>query len=287
MYKIAILGCENSHANAFLDQVLNKKLVDDVEFVGVYSDKREAAEKLNEKFGVPVMDNYDDLVGQVDGIVITARHGDSHFKFAKPYLESGIPMFIDKPITCTIEDAVAFRAALEANKIPVVGGSTLAISDAIQKLKKGVAEAEPGQVIGGFFCAPMVLNSKHGGFFFYAQHLVQMMTTVYGIQARSVKVFEKKDVLTCVVRYDNLDVTLTYLEAWDESKYVAYVNYKGDFVGEVFYPIGLYGKEFMEFYHLLKGKPQMQSYEEFFAPVYIMNAIEKSRLSGKEEPIVF
>lgn len=287
MYKVAVLGCENSHANAFLSQVLNEKLVDDVEFVGVYSDEIEAAEKLSEKFGVPIMDSFDDLVGQVDGIIITARHGDNHFKFAKPYLASGIPMFIDKPITCSIEDAVAFRAALEANKVSVVGGSTLAISDEIQKLKKRVAEAEPGQVIGGFFCAPMVLNSKHGGFFFYAQHLVQMMTTVYGTQARSVKVFEKKDVLTCVVRYDDLDVTLTYLEAWDESKYVAYVNYKGDFVGEVFYPMGLYGKEFMEFYHLLKGEPQPQSYEEFFAPVYICNAIEKSRLSGKEEPIVF
>ena len=113
------------------------------------------------------------------------------------------------------------------------------------------------------------------------------MTAVYGTQARSVKVFEKKDVLTCVVRYDGLDVTLTYLEAWDESKYVAYVNFKDDFIGEVFYPIGLYGKEFMEFYHLLKGEPQPQSYEEFFAPVYICNAIEKSRLSGKEELIVF
>ena len=287
MYKVAILGCENSHARAFLDQVLTEKLVDDVAFVGVYSSERDAAEKLNEKFGMPVMDNYDDLVGQVDGILITDRHGDNHFKFAKPYLESGIPMFIDKPITCTTDDAVAFRAALEANKIPVVGGSTLAVSNQILKLKKSVAEAEPGQVIGGFFCAPMVLNSKYGGFFFYAQHLVQMMTTVYGTQARSVKVFEKKDVLTCVVRYDDLDVTLTYLEAWDESKYVAYVNFKDNFVGEVFYPLGLYAKEFMEFYHLLKGEPQPQSYEEFFAPVYICNAIEKSRLSGKEEPIVF
>ena len=35
MYKVAILGCENSHANNFLDAVLVKKLVDDVGFVGV------------------------------------------------------------------------------------------------------------------------------------------------------------------------------------------------------------------------------------------------------------
>ena len=105
MYKVAILGCENSHANGFLDTVNNRKIVSDIEFVGVYSDDRAAAEKLREQFGVPVMERYDELVGKVDGVMITARHGDNHLKYARPYLDSGIPMFIDKPITCTEDDA--------------------------------------------------------------------------------------------------------------------------------------------------------------------------------------
>ena len=36
MYKIAILGCENSHANTFLDFIITQKVVTDVEVVGVY-----------------------------------------------------------------------------------------------------------------------------------------------------------------------------------------------------------------------------------------------------------
>ena len=47
MYKVALLGCENSHANGFLDAVNNRKIVSDIEFVGVYSDDRAAAEKLH------------------------------------------------------------------------------------------------------------------------------------------------------------------------------------------------------------------------------------------------
>ena len=43
MYKVAILGCENSHANGFLDAVNNRKIVSDIAFVGVYSDDRAAA----------------------------------------------------------------------------------------------------------------------------------------------------------------------------------------------------------------------------------------------------
>ena len=96
MKKFAILGCENSHADAFLDIVYNKKLYTDIECAGVYSEDREAAEKLHGKYGVDIMCSPDALVGQLDGLIITARHGAKHHEFARPYIKSGIPMFIDK-----------------------------------------------------------------------------------------------------------------------------------------------------------------------------------------------
>ena len=79
MKRIAILGCENSHANAFLKFIREKEEFSDIEVVGVYSDQREAAEKLNQQFGVPVLADYADAVGQLDGLIVTARHGDNHF----------------------------------------------------------------------------------------------------------------------------------------------------------------------------------------------------------------
>ena len=99
MKKIAILGCENSHANTFLKFIKENKEFSDIEVIGVYSKDREASEKLRETFGVAILDDYTDAVGKIDGLVITARHGDDHYKYAKPYIASGIPMFIDKPIT--------------------------------------------------------------------------------------------------------------------------------------------------------------------------------------------
>ena len=115
MFKVAILGCENSHADAFLADVVKNKLVEDVEFVGVYSDETEAAQKLGNTFGIPVADSYDAFVGKVDGIIITARHGDNHYKYAKPYIASGIPLFIDKPITVSEKEADEFMNLLAEN----------------------------------------------------------------------------------------------------------------------------------------------------------------------------
>ena len=59
MYKIAILGCENSHADAFCDYALNSGKISDVEIVGVYSDEEAANERLREKFGVYTAKSYD------------------------------------------------------------------------------------------------------------------------------------------------------------------------------------------------------------------------------------
>jgi len=99
MKKIVILGCENSHADMFLRFWKENPKYSDVEVIGVYSDECEAAEKLAAQFSVPVMETYDAAVGKVDGVIVTARHGDNHYKYAKPYIASGVPMFIDKPVT--------------------------------------------------------------------------------------------------------------------------------------------------------------------------------------------
>ena len=54
MYRIAILGCENSHADNFLSIIRDEKYTD-VEVMGVYSHVPGEGEKLAEKYGVPVI----------------------------------------------------------------------------------------------------------------------------------------------------------------------------------------------------------------------------------------
>ena len=44
-------------------------------------------------------------------------------------------------------------------------------------------------------------------------------------------------------------------------------------------------EEFKEFYGILSGAEQTVTYEEFISPVFIMNAIQRSLVSGTEEAI--
>ena len=105
MYNIAILGCENTHANSFLEFIKDDIEFKDVRVLGVYSDDIEAAKKLADIYDVKIMKSYDELQGKVDGVMVTARNGAKHLKFIKPYIPYGVSVFMDKPITISIEEA--------------------------------------------------------------------------------------------------------------------------------------------------------------------------------------
>ena len=67
--------------------------------------------------------------------------------------------------------------------------------------------------------------------------------------------------------------------------YFAAISCENDFVAKAVTLENVSKKEFEEFYTILTGGDMSQSYDEFFAPVYFMNAIERSLKSGKEEAI--
>ncbi len=283
MYKIAILGCENSHAKNFLNILKENEMFSDVEVVGVFSEDIEAANKLKDEFGVNVANSYDEFVGKVDGIINTARNGANHYKYLKPYISSGIPMYIDKPITNTEEDAKEFKAELIKNNIKITGGSTLKHPDGIAELKNAVKEKTYGKVYGGFLRAPVSLENAYGNFYFYSQHLVQMMGEIFGYYPNSVKVFKNGDVLNCTVRYDEYDVNLMFVH--NNYQYLASISCENDIVFRPLTTEGCPLKEFTEYYNILKGNEQPQSYDDFFAPVYIINALDRSLKSGNEETV--
>ena len=82
-----------------------------------------------------------------------------------------------------------------------------------------------------------------------------------------------------------IDVTGLYVN--QDYRYYASVHFPKEMEGGMITLGNVTAKEFHDFYDLLQGKPQSQSYEDLFAPVYIMNAIDRAIQSGKEEQICY
>lgn len=289
MKKIAILGCENSHADAFIDFVLKKPEFSEIEIIGIYSDDAAASEKLNAKFGVPMLEHYDDAVGRVDGIIVTARHGAKHYPFAKPYIDTGVTMFIDKPVTIDENEAIEFMQALKHKCIKVTGGSSLRHAFGVRDIKLANQRRVGGRTVGGIARAPLNTDNPHGGFFFYSSHLVEIVIEAFGRAPKAVEVrIDSNENRTVLFHYDGFTVTGLYTLGGNEY-YGARFALNGSQGGYI--PAGnakeWYYDEFKEFVDLMNGGDMTLSYDELFAPVFILAAIDRASRSGRVETVCY
>ncbi len=214
MIKIAILGIENSHAWHFASALAPKegeKRFPDFELIGFYgeNDREDVAhgkKQLSEMCTCTrYAEHYDDFLGEADAIMVTARHGDNHLKYARKYLEAGIPVWLDKPITASVEDFVTVARLAKAHGNLVTGGSSLYYADGVQEAKKLVAE-NPELVIGGSVSAPVNMVNDYGNFWFYTQHLAEMLLTAFGTDVRSVTAVKNAESVSAIYKYDTFTV---------------------------------------------------------------------------------
>ena len=131
MYRIGILGSENSHASAF-SEIFNKPdengafKYPDCHVVAVGGHYPESNKEVFEKFGLDfIAEKPEDMLGKVDAVMVTARDGKFHPEFARPFVEAGLPMFIDKPFAVDPAEALALVRLAKSKNVPLVGGSSV------------------------------------------------------------------------------------------------------------------------------------------------------------------
>jgi len=76
----------------------------DSKIVGVADIVEERALSAAEKYDCEALFDHRDLIGKVDAVSIAVPTG-SHYKTAKDFLESGIDVLLEKPVTETLEEA--------------------------------------------------------------------------------------------------------------------------------------------------------------------------------------
>ncbi len=286
MKKVVILGCENSHATTFL-KLIETGQYPEIEIVGIFSDDLAAAQRLNERFNVPVLKEFDELKDSVDGAIITARHGDKHYKFAKPYIKKGRTLFIDKPITISEQEALLLVQEIKSQGALVTGGSCCKHLDTVKTIKRQHQNNENGKTLSGFVRAPIQMKSPHGNFFFYGQHGVEMALEAFGFDVLKVQSTKQNDNVTATLFYKDFQVNLLFVES--NYLYCACRTSENDILlnkEEILENSPCFKEEFDEFYNLLLNGNQKISLNDFIKPVFVMNAISRSLISNREEPVI-
>ena len=75
----------------------------------IWTDKPADADAVAKAALIPhVVSRAEDVIGEVDGVLISTDDGFDHARRAKPFVEAGLPVFIDKPMATSMEELQTF-----------------------------------------------------------------------------------------------------------------------------------------------------------------------------------
>jgi len=133
---------------------------------------------LGEKYGVRIVEKPEEMIGQIDAVMIESVDGSVHLERARPFLEAGIPMYVDKPFTCSLTEAKELVRLAACRKVPLFSTSSLRYGKEILELK--AKEGEAGRVVGADAYSPASLHPRNPGLFHYGIHGVEILYALMG-----------------------------------------------------------------------------------------------------------
>lgn len=139
-------------------------------------------EELRSNYDVRIASSIEEVANNSDAILLESVDGAVHYAQLKEIVSWRKPIFIDKPFSLNTTDAKKMVELATYYDTPLMSSSALRYSESlIQKLNN----IDKGEVIGADCFGPMDINQA--GYFWYGIHTVEMLFTILGQGARSVK----------------------------------------------------------------------------------------------------
>jgi len=186
--RLGIIGTDTSHVIAFT-QMLNDSTSPDyvpgarvvAAFKGGSPDVESSytrvdkfAEELRTKWKVEFVSDIATLCRKVDGVLLESGDGRVHLQQVKPVIAAGKPVFIDKPLASTLEDAREIARLANAAGVPWFSASSLRFADIATSLKFP-------DITSAITWGPGPLEPHHQlDLSWYAIHAVELLYTLMG-----------------------------------------------------------------------------------------------------------
>lgn len=189
--RVGLIGLDTSHAGAFT-QLLNDPTTPDhvpgarvvAAFKGGSPDIEASATRI-EKFTaeirdvwkIELVDSIDELVRRVDAVILLSNDGRIHLAQAKPVLAARKPLFIDKPMTASVKDALEIARLARETRTPVFSSSSLRYTDDVLAIR---GDPRVQEVMGAMTWGPATLEPHHPDLFWYGIHAIEILYTFMG-----------------------------------------------------------------------------------------------------------
>jgi predicted dehydrogenase len=214
--RFGLVGVNTSHADAF-SRIFNGSssappTLAGGEIVAVWGGDANRTSALAAEHNIgAVVNDPSELRGIVDAVLVVddTGGGASHAELARPFLEAGMPVFVDKPMTTEYPDAVALFEVAQRHSAPLLSCSALRFAVELDAARPEVAAA-------GALSSVVAVGPNE--WFYYGVHVVELLGAVVGVGARWVHrhVFPDRD----VVVIDYAEGPTAVVETLRDAKYI-------------------------------------------------------------------
>lgn len=176
MIKIGLVSIDVSHPLGFAEEL--EKYCMDMKYEVLCKESfrgDEEAEWFKKRFGLSeIVTDIKDMVDKCDVGFIQSCNWEKHLDQARPFIEKGKPVFIDKPIVGSVEDINKLRELVDGGAV-IYGSSSARYCDEVQSFLALPVE-ERGNVISIFgTCGVDDFN--------YGIHIAEILSEIAGAKA--------------------------------------------------------------------------------------------------------
>ncbi|MDN5900557.1 MAG: Gfo/Idh/MocA family oxidoreductase [Brachybacterium sp.] len=219
--RIGLIGTENSHITHFTRFLNVEERYPGARATALVGGRSPRNQELAELGGIDlVVETPEDLGEQVDAGIVSTRDGAKHLAHARPLLESGKPVLVDKPLATSVEDAQELLAIAQRTGAVLVSCSALRF---VPEIAHFSPTAETGALRHLHVVGAADPDSEYSGLFFYGIHHVEAALEILGnpvVEPGSLEVDVSRtgDTVVAHLALQGVPVTLTFVTPGEGTK---------------------------------------------------------------------
>lgn len=148
-----------------------------------------------------VVKYYEDMIGQVDAVIIARDDYEKHLLMATPFLEAGLKVFIDKPLTVNENELAFYKPFLLSGQLMSFSGMRYAVE--LDDIRTNLSNYGKMRSIQS-----TVINEWNK----YGIHLIDAVLGVIPFRPNSIEYIEGSEGLYVILFENGLTWTITSLE---------------------------------------------------------------------------
>lgn len=129
--------------------------------------------RLIKDFGVRIVPDMREVAESTDAILLLSADGRVHLEQFQAIAVFGKPVFIDKPLSLTTDDAKQIIHLAAKHRIPLMSASSLRYAEALEGI-------ETGKVHGTDIYGPMPIQPTQKHYFWYGIHAAELLFKFMG-----------------------------------------------------------------------------------------------------------